>query len=85
MLVKLTDFPDHLAAELKSVTGESTASKACISAVTGYLEIIDLYNDLDSRYRVLQLENLRLLQVIEGARSAASLLLEQTGQGDLLV
>lgn len=84
MLVKITDFPDQLAEDLKSVTGQATASKAVLHAATKYSALLTDFNFQSLDVANLEQEVVRLRSIIEGARSAAALLLDRTAQGDLL-
>ncbi|TEN50263.1 hypothetical protein IPC139_28825 [Pseudomonas aeruginosa] len=84
MLIKLPDFDDDLAERLKSRTGQNTGSKAVLRAAEEYLPLLLKLEHRDRQIAELE-ERLRVAsQVIEGARSAAALLLEKTAQGDLL-
>lgn len=78
------DFPDDLVDVLKTRTNSATASKAVTSACYQFVGLLDRV--AEQRARIAELETaLRVQrQVIEGARSAAALLLERTAQGDLL-
>lgn len=78
------DFPDDLVDTLKNRTHSATASKAVMSACSHFVGLLDIVDQ--QRVRIAELETaLRVQrQVIEGARSAAALLLERTSQGDLL-
>lgn len=84
MLVKITDFPDDLVDDLKAVTGQVTASKAVFHAATRYTGLLSEFNDLCLYIAQLEQEGARLRSIIEGARSAAALLLDQTAQESLL-
>lgn len=84
MLVKLNDCPDDLVTDLKRLTGEATASKAVFRAAVEYERLLLELEQTRQSLDLQSLEVLRLREVIEGARSAAALLLERTGQGDLL-
>ncbi|UFH51160.1 hypothetical protein [Pseudomonas sp. KNUC1026] len=78
------DFPDDLVELLKARTGSAAASKAVVTAC--YASISQADQIERQRLRIAELETaLRVSrQVVEGARSAAALLLEHTAQGDLL-
>lgn len=80
----IREFPDDLVDVLKESTGAAAASKAVTTAAFAYVSQRDEIARL--RLRVAELETaLRVQrQVIEGARSAAAILLEHTAQGDLL-
>ena len=84
MLVKLNDFDDDLAGRLRAKTGESTASKAVLTAANEYLPLLFKLELKEREIQQLREELLVASQVIEGARSAAALLLEKTSQGSLL-
>ena len=84
MLVKLTDFPDDLAETLCTVTGEKTASKAVMATIRDWMRLTEFEADANLRMSFMVLEIERLKHIVEGARSAAALLVEKTGQGDLL-
>ncbi len=84
MLLKLPDFDDDLAERLKSRTCQNTGSKAVLRAAEESLPLLLKLEHRDRQIAELE-ERLRVAsQVIEGARSAAALLLEKTAQGDLL-
>ncbi len=84
MLVKITDFPDGLADLLRRLTSQATASKAVLVAASAYPTLVDDLAQSDMQIEHLETEILRLRLIIEGARSAAALLLEKTAQGDLM-
>lgn len=84
MLVKITDFPDGLADLLRRLTSQATASKAVLVAASAYPTLVDDLAQSDMQIEHLETEILRLRSIIEGARSAAALLLEKTAQGDLM-
>lgn len=84
MLVKIPDMNDEVIAELKRTTGARTGSRAVYLAALGYLEYCKIVPELDKEIAQLKGRLTAALQVIEGARSAAALLVEKTGQGDLL-
>lgn len=83
MLVKITDFPDHLVQDLKHSTGQNTASKAVFYAASHYAtlasEVVQLGFDCVEKDQ----EIARLNSIISSARSAASLLLDCVSQADL--
>ncbi len=78
------DFSDDLVDQLKSSTGIPTASKAVTQAAFAYIAQRDEISRLRSRISELETAVRVQRQVIEGARSAAAVLLEHTAQGDLL-
>lgn len=84
MLLKITDFPDDLADQLKARFASSTASKAVLAAASSYLSVSASLDSALEAVEARDLEIRRLRSIIEGARSAAALLLERTGQTDLL-
>lgn len=84
MLLKISDFPDALADQLKSAFGTATASKAVLAAARRHLCLVASLDDATQHIEACELEIRRLRSIIEGARSAAALLLERTGQTDLL-
>lgn len=84
MLVKITDFPDGLSDLLRRLTSQATASKAVLVAASAYPTLVDDLAQSDMQIEHLETEILRLRSIIEGARSAAALLLEKTAQGDLM-
>lgn len=84
MLLKIIDFPDQLADDLKFVTGQATASKAVLHAATRYSALLADFNFQTLDIEKLEHEIVRLHSIIEGARSAAALLLDHTAQEDLL-
>lgn len=83
MLLKIIDFPDQLADDLKSVTGQATASKAVLHAASKYSALLTDFNFQSLDVEKLEQEVVRLRTIIEGARSAAALLLDHTAQEDL--
>ncbi|MFO3664298.1 hypothetical protein [Pseudomonas amygdali] len=84
MLVKILDAEPEFVEALKSATGARTAAKAYVQAAERYHANVDRIATLNQTVQDLRLEVSRLRGVIEGARSSASLLLEQVSQGDLL-
>lgn len=80
----IRDFPDDLADALKTHFQTKAASKAVTDAAKGFIAQADQITRL--RARVAELETAVRVQrdVIEGARAAASVLLDHTAQGDLL-
>lgn len=83
MLVKILDAEPEFVEALKSATGSRTAAKAYVQAAERYQGNQDLIATLSDRVQDLRLEVARLRGVIEGARSSASLLLEQVSQADI--
>ncbi|MBP1143226.1 hypothetical protein JOE33_000171 [Pseudomonas sp. PvP027] len=84
MLIKITDADPDFVEKLKSLTSKNTGAKAYAHAAECY----GMYVTANA-LAVLEIDQLkdeisRLRAVIEGARSAAALLLEKTGQLDLL-
>ncbi|MFG0540465.1 hypothetical protein ACF8EA_09700 [Pseudomonas sp. YQ_5] len=84
MLVKIPDMDDDVIAELKRTTGTRTGSRAVYLASLGYLEYHKICAEQDKEIADLRQKLAAAAQVIEGARSAAALLLEKTGQTELL-
>lgn len=78
------DFPDDLVELLKRSTSSTAASKAVTNACYAYITQRDQLER--QRVRILELETAVRVQrqIIEGARSAAALLLDHTAQGDML-
>lgn len=83
MLVKLLDFPDELAEQLKRLTREVTASKAVYDAAKRYPAAVDYIDTLEHQLAEERLRNKALWQRIESARSAAAQLLDLTSQVDI--
>lgn len=84
MLVKITDFPDDLADQLKHLTVQATASKAVLRAAQLYPAAVEYFISLKAELEAERQKVKVLQQRIESARSAAALLLDHTGQEDLL-
>lgn len=84
MLIKITDADDRFVEKLKTATRTSTGSKAYAKAAADYDYLVKTVDW--QKGEIARLEELIRVrdQVIEGARSAAALLLEKTGQADLL-
>jgi len=80
MLIKITDFDDALLEQLKQRTFQTTGSKAVLKATQDYLVTLKENEHLIREVADLQRRLALAEQVIEGARSAATLLLEKTGQ-----
>lgn len=80
MLIKITDFDDALLEQLKQRTFQTTGSKAVLKATQDYLVTLKENEHLMREVADLQRRLALAEQVIEGARSAAALLLEKTGQ-----
>ena len=83
MLIKF-DVTDEEAALVKVFTGQNVGSKAYYQAATQALELSNLCRDQRETIRALERRIAVQQQTIERARSAAALLLEAAGQGDLL-
>ncbi len=83
MLVKLLDFPDELAEQLKRLTHEATASKAVYDAAKRYPAAVGYIDTLERQLAEERLRNKALWQRIEAARSAAEQLFELTAQSDI--
>lgn len=83
MLVKILDADEVFVEKLKALTGEGTASKAFLKSALMFDFYLQKTGDLTDQVCRLQDEARRLKQIISGARSAAALLLEKTGQEDL--
>jgi len=64
--------------------GQKTASKAYALAAADAIPLYRQTQDLQHTIEAQRLEILRYQRIIEQARSAAVLLIEKTGQGDLL-
>ncbi|OSN64801.1 MULTISPECIES: hypothetical protein [Pseudomonas syringae group] len=84
MLVKILDADPEFVEALKSQTGTTTASKAFVHAADRYQHLRVKIDDQRILIESLTSDLARANRVIEGARSAAALLLEKTGQLDLL-
>lgn len=54
MLLKITNFDDSVADEVKKLTGAATASKAAHSVLNSYKDDCENYDSLDRRYNKLQ-------------------------------
>ncbi|QQQ52891.1 hypothetical protein JJQ97_12160 [Pseudomonas syringae] len=84
MLIKIPDADEQFVESLKTFTCTTTAASAYRMAAMNYeLVCLDLMNrkaELLRQDREIE----RLRSIISGARSAAALLLEKTGQLDLL-
>ncbi len=78
------DFPDDLVDVLKQFTSSAAATKAVTNACYGFVAQREQLER--QRARIAELETALQVQrqVIDGARSAAALLLDNTAQGDLL-
>jgi len=64
--------------------GERTAAKAYAKAAIDALHLYRETQHLQETIEMQRIEILRYQRIIEQARSAAALLLEKTGQGDML-
>lgn len=82
MLVKILDADGAFVEALKVQTGEKTASKAYQRAAHDYEPLRAQVGDLLAENAALRRKVLIANQVIEGARSAAALLLDKTSQQD---
>ncbi|AOE85626.1 hypothetical protein [Pseudomonas sp. TCU-HL1] len=84
MLIKIPDADDAFVEKLKRQTGSSTGSKAYAKAAAEYDFLVKTVEW--QKREIARLEELVAVrdQTLKGARSAAILLLEATGQGDLL-
>lgn len=83
MLVKILDADDKFVELLKAQTGTNTASKAYAHAAECYGMYVTANGLAELEIDDLRRKILRLESVIEGARSAAALLLDRTSQADL--
>ncbi|RFF52926.1 hypothetical protein [Xanthomonas campestris] len=84
MLVKILDAEPAFVEELKRLTSQKTGSKAFMHAAEQYGPL-HVYNlTLADQVTELRTEVARLQGIIEGARSAAAVLLDQVAQSDLL-
>jgi hypothetical protein len=83
MLVKILDADPDFVESLKNQTRTNTASKAFVYAAERYESLNSTIEDLKRRIHLLELRHDVALSVIEGARSAAALLLDRTSQADL--
>ncbi|WP_122669807.1 hypothetical protein [Pseudomonas viridiflava] len=84
MLVKILDANPEFVEALKSQTGTTTASKAFAYAADRYQHLRCEIWDQAVLIESLTSDLAKANRVIEGARTAAALLLEKTGQLDLL-
>lgn len=84
MLVKILDADPDFVDSLKLSTGASTASKAYAYAAEHHADLRAQIGDLHSQNAALSRRLELALRTIDGARSAAALLLEKTSQRDLL-
>ncbi|SDW65351.1 hypothetical protein SAMN05444064_105259 [Pseudomonas syringae] len=84
MLVKILDMQECYVDMLKEATGSKTASGAVEQAAIAYLAQKESMKEIATQCDSLQRRLDAALRIIEGARSAAALLLEKTGQRDLL-
>lgn len=83
MLVKVWDVDPDFVERLKQLTSEKTGSKAFARAAVQF-ESLHAHNLLlTDRVDSLRAELQRAYQIIEGARSAAALLLDRTAQTDI--
>lgn len=84
MLIKLQDFDDQLAEELKTHFNQKTASGAVRKACIDWPILNIRYEHMLGQCYDLAAEVKRLQAIIENARSSAAALLDKTSQGDLL-
>lgn len=84
MLIKLQDFEDSKADQLKAHFGQKTASGAVREAANRYFDLYQQHQELLRLGTEYRAEIERKNQIIENARSAAAALLDKTAQGDLL-
>jgi predicted RNA-binding Zn ribbon-like protein len=83
MVIQLRDVTETFVETLKAQTGQSTASKAFIHTAEQFET-----NQIDLSWQAGRIEELELQlkqarAIIEGARSAAALLLDRTAQADI--
>lgn len=83
MLVKITDFPDHLIADLKASTGQATASKAVFFAASNYAQLATEAVQLGFDCLEKDEEISRLYGLLAAARYACAQVLEVVNQRDL--
>ncbi|RMN08832.1 MULTISPECIES: hypothetical protein [Pseudomonas syringae group] len=82
MLVKILDADPEFVDSLKLATGASTGSKAYVYAAERHADLRAQIVDLHSQNAALRRRLELALRTIQGARSAAALLLDHTGQLD---
>lgn len=83
MVIQLRDVTDSFVELIKSQTGQTTASKAFMLAAERYGMYVTANAQAELEIDRLTSKIHRLESVIEGARSAAALLLDRTSQTDL--
>jgi uncharacterized coiled-coil protein SlyX len=83
MLVKILDADPDFVESLKGQTGTNTASKAFIHAAERFQHLRLKIDDQDRYIEAIEADLARLRAVIEGARSAAALLLDRVAQAEL--
>jgi ATP phosphoribosyltransferase regulatory subunit HisZ len=83
MLIKLADFDDQLADELKNIFGEKTASGAVRRAAIIYPDLLRSNAQLLDKCCVMRNEIERLNNILENARASAAALLDKTSQTDI--
>jgi len=83
MVIQLRGIPDEFIEQLKRDTGEKTAAGAFSQAGTAYALHKRVIDDQESEINVLRYRLDLALEVIEGARTAAALLLDRTAQENL--
>lgn len=84
MLIKILDADAEFVERLKRNTGCTTASKAYVYAAENHELLRAQVGDLVSEVAALKRRLDTAHRTIEGARSAAHLLLEHTAQRDML-
>jgi hypothetical protein len=83
MLIKLADFDDLLADELKNIFGEKTASAAVRRAAIMFPDLRKTNGQLLGQCSDMSDEIERLKNIIENARASAAALLDKTSQTDI--
>lgn len=83
-LLTIRDLPDDFVEKVKRATHCRVGSKAFIEAGHGFIVQKDKIARLERELAAAREQIKVYQQTIEGARSAAALLLERVGQGDLL-
>lgn len=83
MLVKILDADRDFVETLKAITGETTASKAFETAAARYVRLLEDNRHVTGLAHRQHVEIQRLRGILDGARHAAALLLEDVGQDDL--
>ncbi|MBZ9566062.1 hypothetical protein [Pseudomonas sp. P116] len=80
MLVKILDADSDFVETLKRQTRTNTASKAFLHAANQYQHLRLAIGDLEILVEALQMELKEANEIIEGARTAAALLLDRVSQ-----